>query len=170
VHRIGEPPRRLKIDYVLKVALPDLVTPPSTYGRARIRAISESDTLQQDLALAEDLNVWASRAFSVKLPRAIFRTILRGLIKYASKKKAEKEDQALGWLVNAIGVATERADTRTWSTLPERIFVTHLALPEGTWRLDVDVFSPVGRRVAWLSVPEFQVTAGQRTFLNYRVH
>jgi hypothetical protein len=170
VHRIGEPPRRLKIDYVLKVALPDLVTPPSTYGRARIRAISESDTLQQDLALAEDLNVWASRAFSVKLPRAILRTILRGLIKYASKKKAEKEDQALGWLVNAIGVATERADTRTWSTLPERIFVTHLALPEGTWRLDVDVFSPVGRRVAWLSVPEFQVTAGQRTFLNYRVH
>ena len=169
-HRIGEAPRRQKLDYVLKVALPDLVTPSSAYAHARIRAISKGDTLQQDLPLAEDLNVWASRAFEVKLPRAIFRAILRGLLKYSAKKSADKEDGTLGFLVNLVGAMTERADTRNWSTLPERIFVSHLALPEGTWKVDVDVFNPMGRRVAWLSVPDVQVTAGERRFLNYRLH
>jgi hypothetical protein len=100
----------------------------------------------------------------------MFRTVLRGLLKYLAKKEADEENEALGWVVNLVGAATEVADTRTWSTLPERIFVTHLTLPEGSWRLEVEVTNQLGQRVAWMDVPELQVSAGQRSFLNYRVH
>jgi hypothetical protein len=170
VRRVGEPRRRAKLDYVLKVALPDLVAPPSAYRRAHVRAISAADTLSQDLVLADDLNAWARDAFQAKLPKVMFRTVLRGLMKYLAKKEADEENEALGWLVNLVGAATEVADTRTWSTLPERIFVTHLTLPEGSWRLEVEVTNQLGQRVAWMDVPELQVSAGQRSFLNYRVH
>jgi hypothetical protein len=36
--------------------------------------------------------------------------------------------------------------------------------------LEVEVTNQLGQRVAWMDVPELQVSAGQRSFLNYRVH
>jgi hypothetical protein len=169
-HRVGQPRRRTKLDYVLKISLPDLVVPHSAYRRAHVQAISARDTVRATVVLAEDLNAWEKRAFEAKQAKVLIRAIVRGLAKYAAKQAAAKEDETLGWLVNLLGAATEVADTRTWSTLPERIFVTHLTLPAGSWKLKIELFNQLGRRVGTLDVPDLQVTGGQKSFLNYRVY
>jgi hypothetical protein len=43
----------------------------------------------------------------------------------------------LGFLVNAAGALTEAADTRSWETLPEKIYVADLTLPPGEHDLRV---------------------------------
>jgi len=169
-HRVGQPRRRAKLDYVLKISLPDLVVRPSAYRRVHLRAISGRDTVRTHLVLAEDLNAWEKRAFEAKQAKVLIRAIVRGLAKYAATEVASDENEAVGWLVNLFGVATEVADTRTWSTLPERIFVTHLTLPAGTWKLEIELFNQLGKRVSWLDIPDLQVIGGQKSFLNYRVH
>ena len=67
------------------------------------------------------------------------RAIVRALIKYSAKEAAEKagnkQDKLLGAIlgaaVNAAGVISEAADTRSWETLPDRIYVADFQLAPG---------------------------------------
>jgi hypothetical protein len=79
------------------------------------------------------------------MPSIAARAIARAILKYAATKAAEKagdkEDKVLGKLfglaVNAAGALSEAADTRSWETLPEKIFVADLSLPPGEHDLRV---------------------------------
>ena len=61
--------------------------------------------------------------------QTLFRTFVRALAKYALAQAAENQDETAGAIVNLLGVLTERADTRCWLTLPDRLAVARLRLP-----------------------------------------
>jgi hypothetical protein len=164
----------VEVDYILKVAMPALVPTPVPWARAVVTPVLPGGSARRrDVAgatadVVENLDAYSAAGFDDRYGRILVRTIIRGLTKYAAKKGADKENEALGWMVNWLGAATERADTRCWATLPEKIFMTRLTLPEGEYDLRVELYDASGRRVDTLVIPAVRIDAGRTSFLNHR--
>ena len=58
----------------------------------------------------------------------MLRTVVRGVLKYLGFRRANQEGEIAGRLVNLLNVVTESADTRSWQTLPNQIFLCTDAL------------------------------------------
>jgi hypothetical protein len=164
----------VKIDYILKVAVPVLVPTPVPWTSAVVRsrpaggAPGGPDGAPAPAAVVDNLDAWSVAGFEAKYGRILFRTVVRGLTKYAAKKGADEENEVLGWMVNLLGAATETADTRCWSTLPQTIMMTRLVLPAGEYDLEVDLFDASGAQIETLLIPGVSVEEGQTSFLNHR--
>jgi len=176
--------RRYRVDYWLKVALPEYREMPS-----KVRSIRLSGGGQKVTAVSvEDLSAIALRNFEEKFDTVLLRTAARALAKYLISRGVEKafeEDgdgkgeifeglvregmsELLGALVNLFGAATEAADTRSWLSLPARIHVARLWLPPGTVDLVLEFLDERGRTVEVQQIPGVEVSAGRPVFLNYR--
>jgi hypothetical protein len=81
---------------------------------------------------------------------------------------AATDNEALGAATALILHAMDKADTRSWSTLPARLQVARLSLPAGKYDFTLDLETTRGPKPAvkrWNAVP---VQAGRVTFLHYR--
>lgn len=109
----------------------------------------------RDAPVIEDLSAIAARDFEEEKPKYLARMVARALLKEAAIQSAaqaaeNKGGEVLGkltaWTARAAAVRTERADTRSWTLLPNGIRVVRLSLPAGTQRVDVTVADRAGRR------------------------
>ncbi|MEZ4648537.1 MAG: hypothetical protein R3E97_07070 [Candidatus Eisenbacteria bacterium] len=117
-----------ELDHVLRFAFPRLETVPSPVAHCELDvpargALSATPVL--------DLGAIAEDDFGQRLPRILLKTVARALVKETQRKAAKKENEVLGWVINAINVATEQADTRSWIFLPGRIDVIDVEVPAG---------------------------------------
>jgi hypothetical protein len=96
--------------------------------------------------LLQDLSAVAVRDFEERKTAVMLRMVARALLKEAGVTVAEAKGEQLagevgGFLARvasrAFAVATERADTRTWSTLPGALSIVRSTLPEGPHVLEV---------------------------------
>ncbi len=170
--RYGQPrSRKRKLHYVLRVSVPDMVVDPFAYPDAEVRVVVDGRTVKSYAQVVENLEVQANGAFEARKGGIIFKTILRGLTKYLTKKGVEKKEGALaGWLVNVINVATETADTRSWTTLPQSVRMSRLWLPEGVHEVTVTLYDADADHQETFTIPGVKITRGQSIFLNYRVY
>lgn len=172
--RHGEPVvHGREIEYLLRVSIPEMVVEPSRFEYAKIRTVNPDGSFGKEVSttLVENPGNLAWRAFEERKATILLKTVLRGLAKYLGTSKAEKSKGKLfGWIVNLFGVATESADTRSWTTLPEKILMARLELPEGDYEISVDVFGFSQELVESFSIPDVNIRADRTTFLNYRVY
>ncbi|MBI1909322.1 MAG: hypothetical protein HYS22_04050 [Deltaproteobacteria bacterium] len=94
--------------------------------------------------------------------------IARGLARLAVKEGAAvavgtKVDRDLGIFLGVLVLATNRADLRSWLTLPRSFQVARFALPEGTY--DLKLSWPGGSK----SIPTMAVKARKKTFVIQRI-
>ena len=185
VHRYHHPHtyQRRRVDYWLKVALPEYREVRSQVAGVRLRAGNQSATA----AVGEDLAAIAQQTFTEKFDSILLRAVARNLVKYLASKGIEKvfeddeddgEDenawvkegvgQALGGLVNLLGAATEAADTRSWLSLPRTIHIARLSVPPGTAAPTLEFIDARGQVLAVETLPEVAVAAGEKVFLNFR--
>jgi hypothetical protein len=139
------------------------VDPPLEY-RAVVRASLVSEERkgpgpEVSAARVEDLDFQAQRAYAEKEGTVMIRAIARSLAKYLATRTAENQDEGLGALVNLLGVVTESADTRSWTTLPRTIQLARLDLEPGKYRLDVNVVDLHGQLLAHRSFDDVEVKA-----------
>ncbi|UCG86496.1 MAG: hypothetical protein JSW71_21790 [Gemmatimonadota bacterium] len=96
--------------------------------------------------LLQDLSAVAVRDFEERKTTVMLRMVARGLLKEAGITVAEAKGQEVagdvgGFLARvasrAFATATERADTRTWSTLPGALSTVRSTLPAGPHVLEV---------------------------------
>lgn len=156
---------RVRIKYWLRVALPALETDPPMPVRAVVRASSasserESAVVDASTVCVENLDGQAARAYAEKEPTVVLRAIARALAKYLASSAAGNKDEGLGALVNLLGVVTETADTRSWSTLPRSVDLARLDLEPGKYRIDVDILDAHGQLVVHRSFDDVEVRAG----------
>ncbi len=152
------------IEYWLTMAFP--VMAPADTGRVsavRVTAAQASATSQA----ADDLSRRAAAAYEAERGQLLFKTVLRALLKYAAAEAAEREDRTAGAIVNLLGVLTERADTRCWLTLPDRLSVARVTLPAGRHELSFEYLDPSGR-VVFAESETVDIAAGDWVFLNRR--
>ncbi|HEX5133047.1 MAG TPA: hypothetical protein VFX92_11250 [Candidatus Krumholzibacteria bacterium] len=165
--------RDVRVKYWLKVALPRLEQMPQRYTRVVVRARSSDPRAGSDAevtaVMVENLDAHAARAFQEKQSTLLVRAIVRALIKYAAHGAADSKDPGLGAVVNIFNIITETADTRSWSTLPQAVWMGRLDLPPGQYEIEADVFTPDGVRGASALFHGVQVPRGGIVFRNARI-
>jgi hypothetical protein len=109
---------------------------------------------------------------------ATARLIARALLKYAvtqaAEDKAEEEGgEVAGFLVglvtNTAANAIERADTRSWTLLPDRVSLVRFRLPPGEHRVQLAVNPGFTAEPELLDLGVVSLAPGKTTFLSRRV-
>lgn len=167
ITREGAVYEEVKLEYLLRVAMP-------TIGSIRPRFSGISVTVEgnqeTDGVLVEDVENIAIETFNKERPIILFRTLIRGVGKYLLFRQANKKNEALGLLTNLAGVVSEQADTRSWQTLPNQIFMVRMPLPAGTHTLNLSFLGANGQVRGSQPVPDIEIQPNQITFLNHRTY
>lgn len=166
IGRQGRTYADVELEYLLRVAIPTIGSNRPYFAGIEV-AVGKD---QKRGVLVADVENIAIETFDAQRPIILVRTLVRAVTKYLLYRKANKENEALGILVNLAGVVTEQADTRSWKTLPNQIFMVRMPLPAGTHTLNLS-FLNANRRVSWReSVPDVKINPNRITFLNYRTY
>jgi hypothetical protein len=131
--------------YVMKLAWPESRLEASDAPQVRVVVDSQSVDAPP---VVEDLSAAMFRRWQAQRPGVFTRMVARSIVKYMAAHSLEtsttkKHGETAGWiagrLANVAANALERADTRSWSLLPDRISVARFTLPAGehTVRLEV---------------------------------
>lgn len=164
--REGRVYKEIELEYLLRVAIPtiDSHRPLLSGIEVAVGAVKAKGVL------VEDVENIAIETFNTQRPIILLRTLGRALLKYLAYRKANKENEALGLLVNLAGAVTEQADTRSWQTLPNQIFMVRMSLPAGTHTLNLSFLGKNGRVSGRDSVPEININPNRITFWNHRTY
>ena len=166
IGRHGMVYEEIELEYLLRVAIPTIDSNRPHLSGIEV-AVGDMKTRGM---LVEDVENIAIETFNTQRPIILFRTLGRALLKYLAYRKAKKENEALGLLVNLAGVVTEQADTRSWQTLPNQIFMVRMSLPAGTHTLNLSFLGENGRVRVRDSVPDIKINSNRITFWNHRTY
>jgi hypothetical protein len=171
VDRYGRPvDSSLKLDYMLRVAIPAMVSGPEPFMDTGIRVQGDSLTIRTRAVVVENVEGLAYEAFEARSGKIMLKTVTRALVKYLAKETADDESEIVGWLVNLFNVVTESADIRSWSTLPQTIRLARLALPEGTYDVELMLYGSNQGDDEIYTIKDVEIKAGRATFLNLRIN
>jgi len=162
-----QPAPGIGVRYWLSLALPRMSERPSEAIHGRIRI--PGDDREGSLVPLDNLDARARKTFDAGYPKILLRTIFRALLKYTASEQARKEDQNLGLLFNIAGSLSERADTRSWLTLPCRISMIRMDLPPGDYDFDLEFWNAQGSVVGGETLHQIHIAENSWTFFNRRV-
>lgn len=123
------------------------------------------------LEVVHDLDAYARATLKDEQPMVLLRTLTRMVAKQtavflASKQAREEHGGGAGLLVNVLGSvamsATEQADVRAWTTLPDHVEAALVDLPAGSHRLALT--GPAGT----MSLGEVVIRPGRITLVAAR--
>ncbi|HUE95267.1 MAG TPA: hypothetical protein VMN39_01320 [Longimicrobiaceae bacterium] len=176
--RDGQYGRRRPVDiddvYFLRLAWPGIRR--DSPQALSIRVLTDTDSAAA--ARVGDLSAVAEHDLDARRGGMLARLVTRGILKYVisreMEKKAEEEGGRLlgtltGFIANAAASELERADTRSWSLLPDEVSVARLTLPEGNHRLRVQSLGPGGELSGTIELGTVQVGAGRMTVVHHRL-
>jgi uncharacterized protein len=113
---------------VFRVAFPRYQERPLYYRSARI----ETDGSVFPLEETEDISQIAFLSLKQRMFEELGKGLLRAALKKAGEHSMRKENERMGAVLGLINAMTEKADTRSWQTLPHSIFYARVPLKEGT--------------------------------------
>ncbi len=165
---------------VVPVAFPKYVRRP--YSIAAMEPRVSGATQITGPELVEDIGAIAVKDLQDRKARIYAKSVARAAIKFAIQKGAEEaarqasngdQNQALlvagTQLLGTLGrFATEQADKRVWSTLPDEIWMSSMVLPAGRHDVEVDFLTAQAMLVESRTIPQVEVPAGGRRFLILR--
>jgi uncharacterized protein len=122
----------------------------------------------------EDIDAIARASLKSRMPaitaRAVARAIAKGAIQESVDKAGQNRDDAAAQLigsllVRAAAIATERADTRSWLTLPANVQLARLSLPPGSYDVTVDLLGKDGQVITTRVFPQVNIRQERNTYL-----
>lgn len=157
----------VELEYLLRVAIPSIGS-----HRPHLTGIKVTvgKNYQKKGVLVEDVENIAIETFKAERPIILLRTLVRAVGKYLLTRQAKKQNEALGLLTNLAGVLTEQADTRSWQTLPNQIFMVRMPLPAGTHTLNLSFLDANGQARGSQPVPDIKINPNRITFWNHRTY
>lgn len=117
--------------------------------------------------LVQDIEAIALANHEALLPGTTARALARAVAKFAAAKSVQKQNEAASVLLNLAALLTERADTRSWLTLPAQIQMARVALEAGDHHVTVEVLGAADRVLCRQEFPGVRVEPGRRTYLSY---
>ena len=150
---------------LLRVALPQYRSRGQPFAYARVSVNTQSATTSRVVSV----DAIAVKSLESRMPaitaRAIARMILKDSVAKAAAGDGSGSQAMLGAAVNIAAIFTERADTRSWFTLPGEIHLARIALPPGDYRGRIEFHGHGG---GVLQSSEFQITLvkGEKRYLS----
>lgn len=156
---------------LVNIALPYYESRPNNVLSARV-SVSDKQTSSQ---LMEDIDAIAKASLDSRMPaitaRSIARAVAKGAIQQSVDKAGSNRDSDAGaallgsFLVRVAAAATERADTRSWLTLPANIQMGRLSLPPGSYDVTVELLGADDQVVATRIFPQVLIRKARKTYL-----
>jgi hypothetical protein len=143
----GEAPKKVQ-DTVLiptgrgpiSLAFPKMTVHPPACEGGRLRVETGTGSTELAAELVEDVNRIAVKNLDDRKGRVIARTLVRAAAKQIAIEGAAAQGdsetaEAIRLGLNMLNLLVERADTRSWQTLPGEIHLARGYLPEGEYRV-----------------------------------
>jgi hypothetical protein len=153
-----------KLDYLLRISLPEYVAAPPAAGRAEVAFTS----MRCETYPVAGLSAMAAQALDSAMGGILVRAVSRGLVKYLATKKASEAGEGAGLLVNLVGMFLENADTRAWRSLPFEIQVASVKVPPGGYDGRLTVYGRNGEILQERDITGVQVPAAGIAFIRHR--
>ena len=157
---------------LVNIALPYYESRPNNVIEARISVFGK----QVDTQLMEDIDAIARASLDARMPAITARSIARAIAKGAIQKSVDNagnggNNDVAAQLISSLVVrvaaaATERADTRSWLTLPSNIQMARLQLPPGKYDIKVELLGTDGQAMATREYPGVEITRARKTYLS----
>ena len=152
-------------DYYLRVAFPVYIARASKLANVQIQAGQQASKSEK----VEDITLIAMKNLDDRKQRVIAKAAARGVAKYALKEKVEDEfGETAGCIVNIFNVATERADTRAWQTLPDEIHIGSMFLEPDRYDVKLDFMDHYNQVDFSDTFEDLQISKRRTTFITYR--
>jgi uncharacterized protein len=160
--------------HIVRIALPFYEKRFTPVSGARV----DAGDVDASAELAEDISAIAVQDLEARMPaitaRAVARAVVKAQMAKAARESARQQNQngsaaaaaLAGLALEIAGVVTERADTRSWMTLPARIYLARLPLPPGTYTVKVDFLGDYGNIVARQEFADITIRQGAKTYLS----
>lgn len=160
---------------LVRIALPYYESRTNDVVAARITVADK----QASSELMEDIDGIARSSLDSHMPAIIARSIARAVVKVAASNNAKQvarngnnnnNDASMAGLLGAMAVqvaayATERADTRSWLTLPANIHLARLFLPSGSYNVKVELLGTEAEVVDTREYPGIVINKAHKTFI-----
>jgi len=141
------------------VAFPRMVVTPPRCSRGRLKLYAGDDRFESDLVLVEDINRIAVKNLDDRKGRILAKAIARAVAKQvvihgiARSGNDRNDRQAIEGILNLVNIfMVERADTRSWRTLPGRIYMTRMRVPAGEYVAELEACDGVVAEIGTLSM------------------
>jgi hypothetical protein len=157
---------RTELEYLLRVAVPTYA--PEGNGPRSGWAIVSAGDVSARSEIAEDVSRIARRGLDDRFGSILFKTVLRGLTKYALTRGAAKKGEVAEKIVNIFTAALEKADTRSWITLPNSIQIARLVVDPGAHDIRVACYSASGSLLETATFDSVMVGPGEVKILSHR--
>ncbi len=149
---------------LVSIALPEYLRRQPGFSSARL-LINGQVIVTTPVENIEEL---AIAELSRNMPVIVARTVARAALKYTTSHEVGKQNGLAGLVLNITNVLTERADTRSWLSLPADIQMARVPLPPGEYDLDVELLDMGGLVAQRINYPAVTLQAGKKTFLSCR--
>ncbi len=156
------------------IALPYYESRLNNIAGARISAANEQASTEP----VENVDAIARASLDSHMGAIVARSLARAVVKAKVQEAVDRAGQRrsndnggagvalLGSIfVRVAAVATERADTRSWLTLPAEIQMARLHLPPGQYTIKVELLDAGGQTVATREYPGIVITERHMTYL-----
>jgi len=152
------------------IALPYYESRLNRIAGARISAAGK----QASTELMENIDAIARSSLDSHMAAITARSIARAVVKAKFQEAVDRAGQRnndagaalLGSIVARVAaVATERADTRSWLTLPAEIDMARLDLPPGEYTVKVELLGAGGETVSTSEFPGVVIKEAHNTYL-----
>jgi len=128
----------------LKIALPTYAGRAGRTNAARVVVNDQS----YNFDTVENIDAMARKALDAEMPAITLRALARMVVKEKAAKEAEKRGGQYGGLLGLAfkigGMASEIADTRSWSSLPQEIQLVRIPLAPGKYNARIEIMGRGG--------------------------
>jgi uncharacterized protein len=116
-----------ELKYQVAIALP-YYPPRSDYTQAMNIQV---DGGMQQTEVLQDIDALARKDLESRIAGLTLRAMARMVLKKKMSHEARKDNPLAGFVADVAGLVTERADTRSWITLPESVHMMRITLAPG---------------------------------------
>ncbi len=161
---------------LVNIALPYYESRPQRIWSARIRVGGQ----QADTEMMENIDAIARQSLNARMPAITARAVARAVAKAAIQQSVDKAGKKNGknndagaqlvasLVVRAASLATERADTRSWLTLPANVQMARLPLQPGRYDVTVELLGKDSEVIETRVIPQVTIRKDRKTYLTQR--
>lgn len=164
--------------HITQMEFPEFVARHSEITGSELAAAqSEQLSYVQPSFVGQDIVVVAQKVLEGRKAQVIAKAVARPVAKYAAERVIEDKIHdkwgdlaAIGFdlLSSIYNLTTERADLRSWQTLPAQIRVARLLLEPGEYEFFVQTYGASSRLLGKESLGRSTVEAGEKKFFVFR--
>ena len=126
----------------------------------------------------EDISAIAIKSLEASLPAIKARALARAAWRFAAQQSLKKKSVRKGGkdggteaiasiLFNVTTALVERADTRSWLTLPGEIQMTRVVLPPGSYKVRIELLNKSGEVIHSDVFDSVRLACRKKTYLSY---